>query len=424
MLLSSCTWTNDLDGLWTKTDPDIPAEGNFDQDIGGNSVLVLDTEPLQYEDVLQQYLENDPTLSAGDIPSIADPNVDYATDIEVIPKTKEQLISELAPKIQKTGITPGRAAIAAQEMYVKAEERFGSDMDAVLESYQPGQNPRKFLDGFHNAYLSGKLGDKAALENSTAAAYLTEAQSAFAFELGERVGRMLDPEGHRAGFGAEETYERNRTVKNQLVNKENADTILDEDMRISVEKLQRMTLREQARELDRLLYKYTDKESKWKGEIVEVSREELPKARGRKLWGCSIMIRDDADIKTKIHELLHARSFSLTSELAYTRWQYSEEAAVELFARKICDRNGITYKPAYSEEVKQLTIAKNILFPDMTTYDFAKIFFEKGMLGRYDWLRKEADLLVARNILLPKNVAALNTAVDTFRRLLINENSR
>ena len=174
--------------MWTKTDPDIPAEGNFDPDIGENSALDLDTEPLRYEDVLQQYLEKDPTLSAGDIPSIADLSVDYATDIEVIPKTKEQLISELAPKIQKTGITPGRAAIAAQEMYVKAEERFGSDMDAVLESYQPGQNPRKFLDGFQNAYLSGKLGDKAALENSTAAAYLTEEQKTLAYEIGENSG--------------------------------------------------------------------------------------------------------------------------------------------------------------------------------------------------------------------------------------------
>ena len=107
---------------------------------------------------------------------------------------KEQLISELAPKISKPGITPGRAAIAAQEMYVKAEERFGSDMDAVLESYQPGQNPRKFLDGFHNAYLSGKLGDKAALENSTAAAYLTEEQRRLAYALGNHAGNVTTRE--------------------------------------------------------------------------------------------------------------------------------------------------------------------------------------------------------------------------------------
>jgi len=172
------TWTNNLDGLWTE---------NVDMQTDADA----ETVPIRYEDALRQYLEKDPTLSAGDIPSIADLNVDYATDIEVIPKTKEQLISELAPKIQKTGVTPGRAAIAAQEMYAKAEERFGSDMDAVLESYQPGQNPRKFLDGFQNAYLSGKLGDKAALENSTAAAYLTEEQRGIAFDLGyKKSGRL------------------------------------------------------------------------------------------------------------------------------------------------------------------------------------------------------------------------------------------
>jgi len=136
------------------------------------------------------------------------------------------------------------------------------------------------------------------------------------------------------------------------------------------------------------------------------------------------LVRDDADIKTKIHELLHARSFSHKTELAYTRWKCSEEAAVEMFAREICNRNEVSYKPAYSYEVKQLTIAKNILFPDVGAYDFAKYFFEKDMLERYDWLRTQANLLIARNILSPQNVAALNTAVDTFRRLLINENSR
>ena len=185
VLLSSCTWTNDLDGLWTKTDPDIPAEGNFDQDIGENSVLDLDTEPLRYEDVLQQYLEKDPTLSAGDIPSIADLNVDSATDMEVNPKTKEQIISELVPKIQMQGMTPARATIAAQEMYAKAESRYGSNADVVLEMLQPGQDPRKYMEGFQNAYIAGKLGDMAALENSGTVAYLTEEQGIAAYTLGE-----------------------------------------------------------------------------------------------------------------------------------------------------------------------------------------------------------------------------------------------
>ena len=209
---TSDIWTGELEGLWTETQTDLNmdvlTEGDVDPDIGENSALDLDTEPLRHEDVLQQYLEKDPTLSVGDIPSIADLNVDSVTDMEVVPKTKEQLISELAPKIQKTGVTPGRAAIAAQEMYAKAEERFGSDMDAVLESYQPGQNPRKFLDGFQNAYIAGKLGNEAALENSTAAAYLTEEQREMAYELGEKMNiYSLDNSGEEGIIGM---YRNNR----------------------------------------------------------------------------------------------------------------------------------------------------------------------------------------------------------------------
>ena len=58
--------------------------------------------------------------------------------------------------------------------------------------FQPGQDPRKFLDGFRNAYLSGKIGNSAALENSTAAAYLSDSQRELAFELGEQAGRGLE----------------------------------------------------------------------------------------------------------------------------------------------------------------------------------------------------------------------------------------
>ena len=103
------------------------------------------------------------------------------------PKPKDQVIAELAPKIQTANMTPGRATIAAREMYAKAKERFGGDVDAVLEAYQPGQDPRKFLDGFQNAYLSGKMRSRAAFKNSSVAAYLTEEQRTLAFELGGSV---------------------------------------------------------------------------------------------------------------------------------------------------------------------------------------------------------------------------------------------
>jgi len=102
-----------------------------------------------------------------------------------LPGLKEQIISELAPKISKPGITPGRATIEAQRLYADAERIFGPNADTVLETFEAGQEPRKFFDGIKTAYLSGKMGSKAALENSTAAAYLTEEQKKTAFKMGQ-----------------------------------------------------------------------------------------------------------------------------------------------------------------------------------------------------------------------------------------------
>jgi len=162
--------------MWTETDPDIPAEGNFNLDIGEDSILDLDTEPLRYEDYLRRYLDGDTDFSALK----KEPEIMQ----EAAPKSKEQIISELAPKIRTPGMTSGRAVIAAQEMYSEAEKIFGPDADIAMEAYQPGQDPGKFLDGFRNAYIARKMGSRAALENSTAAAYLTEEQRMAAYEMG------------------------------------------------------------------------------------------------------------------------------------------------------------------------------------------------------------------------------------------------
>jgi len=137
-----------------------------------------------YEAALREYLGKGTDQNAA---LDAVPDADKASLQETAPKPKEQLISELVPKIQMQGMTPVRATIAAQEMYGKAEKRFGDNAEIVLEAYQPGQDPGKFLDGFQTAYLSGKIGSKAALDNSTAAAYLTEEQKTIAYEMGENA---------------------------------------------------------------------------------------------------------------------------------------------------------------------------------------------------------------------------------------------
>ena len=103
------------------------------------------------------------------------------------PLFPEKRIPELTAAIKKSGMTTGKATIAAQEMVTEAEKRFGANSAAVLDAYQPGQNPRQFLNGFQNAYILGTQGNQAALEKSKAAAYLTQEQRNAAFELGKQL---------------------------------------------------------------------------------------------------------------------------------------------------------------------------------------------------------------------------------------------
>ena len=404
------TWTADLDPL-LQEDTDLDADLWPEEDTAAK-LRPEQIRPL-YEAALREYLGKGTEQNAA---LDTTPDADKASLQETAPKPKEQIISELAPKISRPGITPGKATIEAQRLYADAERIFGPNADTVLEMYQSGQDPRKFLDGFRNAYLSGKMGSRAALKNSGVAAYLTEEQRKYAFELGEQVGRTVESEGYRVGFGAEETYERYRTEKNQLVKKGNTDTILDEDMRIPIEKLRTMSLSQQAEGLDVLLSRYTNKESRWKGTTIITPTDQMRGVMGRKHWDCSIELREDAGIKTVIHELLHARSASQYKELAYSRWKNIEEASVELFAREICKKNGIEYEESYSTIVAPLERIRNILALYEDSYDFAKALFETDLLKRYDCLRKKADLLISRGVLREHNVKILTEAIEVFKR--------
>ena len=170
--LSSDHWTGELEGLWMETD-----------------AQMADTQkPLRYEEHLRDHLEgtaaSDPRTSSGSVSGERGDPVDVR---EAAPKPREQIISELAPKITRPGITPGRAMITAEQTYANAEKRFGSNAQTVLEMLQPGQDPRRFLDGFQNAYFAGKMGSRAALKSSGATAYLTQEQRQQAFDMGHHA---------------------------------------------------------------------------------------------------------------------------------------------------------------------------------------------------------------------------------------------
>ena len=149
-----------------------------------------------YEQALKAYLRGDMRFSAK--PDVQKYSTDATLDTnptagpeilrETASKPKDQVIAELAPKLQKPGTTPGRATIAAQQTYADAQKRFGSNANTVLEHIQQGQDPRRFLDGFQNAYILGKQGaGPDALNNSSAAAHLTVEQRQLAYDLGSRA---------------------------------------------------------------------------------------------------------------------------------------------------------------------------------------------------------------------------------------------
>ena len=145
-------------------------------------------------------------------------------------------------------------------------------------------------------------------------------------------------------------------------------------------------LKEATVQLNSLLNGYSKRKSKWSGNVEVLPREKMPGVVGRKNWDCSISLREDANTKTVIHELLHARSVSYYNVKAFQIWREIEEGTVELYAQEICEKNRIAWKGSYLNIVKKLRAINKILGICENDYDFAKQLFDIEMPNRYNWL--------------------------------------
>ena len=166
--------------------------------------------------------------------------------------------------------------------------------------------------------------------------------------------------------------------------------------------------------IDKALDQYSARSSKWSGKTVILSRDQMPRAKGRKEWNCDISLRDTAELKTVVHEHLHARSVSYFQPDDYVANRNAEEGTVELFAQEICKKNGVKYTASYVDKVKPLHIINNIL-RNGDRFTFAKQLFDIPMPERYNWLREQADELISTGKLSAKTVKGLNDAVEFFR---------
>ncbi|MBS5133481.1 MAG: hypothetical protein KHY96_10085 [Lachnospiraceae bacterium] len=127
-------------------------------------------------------------------------------------------------------------------------------------------------------------------------------------------------------------------------------------------------------------------ESEWSGRTIVKSISDLGRSLGKKKKNCDIWLREDAPIKTIIHEHLHARSSSRMIK-KFRKYRWYEEGACELLAEEICKKNGIKYKTSYEVYVDVLREFNKISGKYEDIYDFAIELFKIDMDKREQWLR-------------------------------------
>lgn len=149
-------------------------------------------------------------------------------------------------------------------------------------------------------------------------------------------------------------------------------------------------LREQSLQVHNYLNMLGIPESKWSGKTLVKTVKELPKATGVKKKSCDIWLREDAEIKTVIHEHLHARSSSLLKNKP-RKYRAYEEGACELLAEEICKKNNIPYRATYEKYVNPLRKFRKLHGGYDSDYDFAIAFFNEGLNNREKWLNKLSD---------------------------------
>lgn len=143
--------------------------------------------------------------------------------------------------------------------------------------------------------------------------------------------------------------------------------------------------------------KYGLPESHWSGKAIVGRTVDMPDTFGEKLIDCRIKIRSDRlyDIKTVIHEDLHARSYSIFPEEMrsniFRKNIAIEEGTIEYLSQIICDESNIRWTAAYPKYVKALKDIKKIISPTSSDFEFAKKLIEIPLDERYNTLNRMVD---------------------------------
>lgn len=145
-----------------------------------------------------------------------------------------------------------------------------------------------------------------------------------------------------------------------------------------------------ARRIKDEITQYSDRPSKWSGNIKVDNTLTQDNSLGAKEWSCDISVVDNADNGTIWHEMLHSCSCSYYDHNVYDANEYIEEATVEWLKQQICMEQNIANTYAYEEKTAVLQ-ALNDSFSFGTDMEFAREIFNVPLPERYQWLEDRVD---------------------------------
>lgn len=144
------------------------------------------------------------------------------------------------------------------------------------------------------------------------------------------------------------------------------------------------------RQIKEEITQYSDRPSKWSGNIVIDNSLIEDETIGRKEWSCNISLVSTADDGVVWHEMLHSCSASHYNSDVYSANEYIEEATVEWLKQQICKEKDIINTYAYEDKTLVLQ-ALNESFSFGTDMEFAKEIFNIPLPERYQWLENRVD---------------------------------
>lgn len=167
-------------------------------------------------------------------------------------------------------------------------------------------------------------------------------------------------------------------------------TSMEKSKNVGYTKRTKEELEQTARQIKEEITQYSDRPSKWSGNILVNSPNIDANTPGVKEWSCDISLSDRADNGVILHEMLHSCSGSYYKKEVFAENQAIEETSVEYLKQQICKELKMQTGEAYSNRVDVLKVI-NASFGYGTDMEFAKELFNVPLPDRYQWLEDKVD---------------------------------